>query len=60
MYKTTAAIPDLPPATCQLESEQPLIAAPPVENSSAAANRNSRFLSALDNLKSNARKANTI
>lgn len=40
---TAAAIPERKPATCQLVREHALIAAPPVENSSAAAKTRSRF-----------------
>ena len=60
IYRTTAAIPDRNPATCQLEREHALIAAPPVENKSAAANKNSRFFAAFDNLQSNETGAATI
>ena len=46
-------MPERNPATCQLESEQALMAAPPVEKSSAAPKRKKRFFAALDNLQSN-------
>ena len=44
---TAAAIPERKPATAQLESEQALIAAPPVENRIAAAKMPRRFLRCL-------------
>ncbi len=60
IYSTAAAIPDRNPATCQLESDDALIAAPPVENSSAAANSKNRFPDAFDKLQSNQIQATTI
>src|SRR5258707_176085 len=42
-HSTIAAIPDRYPATCQLDTDAALIAAPPVENSSAVANNISLF-----------------
>ncbi len=53
-------MPDRKPATAQLESVQALMAAPPVEKSSAAAKRPNRFFDASDNLQSNPRAAATI
>ena len=57
---TAAAIPDRNPATCQLVSEEALIAAPPVENSSAAAISISRLVVALDKLQGNPAAMATI
>src|SRR5581483_9284827 len=43
MNNASAAIPERKPATCQSESEHPLMAAPPVENRKAARKRKSRL-----------------
>jgi hypothetical protein len=59
-YRTTAAIPDRNPATCQFESEHALIAAPPVENRIAVVNSDNRLWDAWDKLQSNAIAATTI
>ena len=53
-------MPDRNPATAQLESEQALIAAPPVENRTAAVKMPSRLFVAFDNLQSNAAAPATI